>query len=124
MSHIVLLHARLQVTISLALAALLLWGLVCALRGSVGRGYIAALWVVELLGAAEAMLGLPLLLSSGRPLSMAMHMIYGALTVSMLPGTILFARGRAGRREALTYAFICLLLLVVAMRAYQTGGAG
>ncbi|MBX0327716.1 hypothetical protein K2Z83_08510 [Oscillochloris sp. ZM17-4] len=124
MSHLALFHARLQVTITLALAALLLWGLVCALRGAVGRGYTAALWVVGLLIIAEGLLGLPLLLSSARPARLALHIVYGAVAAALLPGAIAYSRGRSGRWEALTYAAICLFLLGVAARAYQTGGAG
>ncbi|NNJ13231.1 hypothetical protein EKD04_023175 [Chloroflexales bacterium ZM16-3] len=124
MSHLALFHARLQVTITLALAILVLWGLVCALRGAVGRGYTAALWVAELLIIAEALLGAPLLLGGARPAGLAMHMVYGAVALGLLPGVIAYSRGRAGRREALIYAAVCLFLLGVAMRAYQTGVVG
>jgi hypothetical protein len=124
MAHLALLHTRLQITISLALAALVLWGLLCALRGSVGRGYVAALWVAGLLILAEALLGLPLLLGAARPARLALHLVYGAVAAALIPGAALYCRGRSGRWEALTYAAACLFLLGVAARAYQTGGAG
>ncbi|MEI7772490.1 MAG: hypothetical protein WCI67_21050 [Chloroflexales bacterium] len=124
MSHLTLLHSRLQITISLALAALVLWGLACALRATVDRGYTAALWVAELLIVAEALLGLPLLLGAARPARMAMHLVYAAVALALLPGAIAYGRGRAGRREALTYAAVCLFLLGVAMRSGLTGGGG
>lgn len=122
MNHLALLHARLQITVSLVLAALLIWALVDALRGSVGRGYMAALWVAALLILAEALLGLPLLLGAARPARLALHLVYGAVAAALLPGAALYMRGRAGRWEALTYAAVCLFLLGVAARAYQTGG--
>ncbi len=121
MSHLATLHARLQVTITLALAALLLWGLLCALRGSVGRGYVAALWVAELLIITEGLLGLPLLFSSGQAGRLALHIIYGLVAAALLPGAIAYGRGRSGRWEALTFAVVCLFMLGVAARAYETG---
>ncbi len=124
MPHLTLLHSRLQITISLVLAALVIWGLVCALRGIVGRRYTAALWVVELLIIAEALLGLPMLLGAAWPARLAMHMVYGAVALALLPGAIAYGRGRAGRRQALTYATVCLFLLGVAMRAALTGVGG
>jgi hypothetical protein len=124
MSHLSLLHSRLQITIGLALAALVLWGLICALRGAVDRGYTAALWVAELLIIAEALLGLPLLFGAARPARLALHLIYGAVALALLPGAILYSRGRAGRWDALTYAAVCLFLLGVAMRADLTGVGG
>jgi hypothetical protein len=124
MPHLTLLHARLQITISLALAALVLWGLACALRGAVGRGYTAALWVAELLIIAEALLGLPLLFDAARPARLALHIVYGGVALALIPGAIAYGRGRAGRWDALTYAAVCLFLLGVAMRADLTGVGG
>jgi hypothetical protein len=124
MSHLTLLHARLQITITIVLAALVLWGLACALRGGVGRGYTAALWMAELLIIAEALLGLPLLFGVARPAHLALHIVYGAVALALIPGAIAYGRGRARRRDALTYAAVCLFLLGVALRAKLTGVGG
>jgi hypothetical protein len=124
MTHLALLHARLLITVLLALAALVIWGLLCAARGSVGGGYVAALWVAELLILAEGLLGLPLLLGTERPARLALHIVYGAVAAALIPGAVAYSRGRAGRWEALAYTAVCLFLLGVAARAYQTGGAG
>ncbi len=124
MPHLTLLHTRLQLTISLALVALVIWGLICALRGTVDRSYIAILWVVELLIIAEALLGIPLLLGAAQPVRLAMHIVYGGVALALLPGAITYGRGRAGRGQALIYAAVCLFLLGVAMRARLTGVGG
>ena len=121
MDRIAQLHSRLQVTISLVLAALIVWGLICYARGGLGRGYGAGLAVAELLILAECALGLILLLSGALPAGLALHIVYGAVAALVLPGVHLFNRGRRGRWEALTFAAACLFLLGVAIRAYQTG---
>ncbi|NTV63005.1 MAG: hypothetical protein HGA65_05660 [Oscillochloris sp.] len=122
MLHVLSLHTRLHVTITLVLVALLLWGLLNALRGSFGQGYLAALWVAELLIVAQAVLGVILLINSPQPLRMAMHIVYGLIALMILPGTLSFNRERTTRREALIYALVCFSLVIVVMRSYQTGG--
>ena len=123
MLHLSLLHTRLPITISLALTALVLWGVICALRGTVDRGYTAALWVAELLIIAQALLGLPLLFAAAQPARLAMHIVYGGVALALLPAASAYARGRVGRGQAVFYAVMCLFLLGVAMRAALTGGA-
>jgi hypothetical protein len=124
MLHLISLHARLQVTILFVLIALLLWGLVCVLRGGVSQGYTSALWVAVLLVVAQSLIGLALLFTTGQFLRMAMHLVYGGLTLAMLPGALLAARRRGGRREALIYTTVCMLTFVVTLRTYSTGGGG
>lgn len=122
MSHLILLHARLQVTISLVLAALIVWGLFCALRRTVSRSYTAVLWMTELLVITEALIGTVMLFSAIQPSRLAMHIVYGVVAITLLPGTILSTQGRSGRREALIYAAVCLFMLGIVGRSYQTGG--
>lgn len=123
MSRLALLHSRLQVTIAIALAVLVLWGLLCAVRGKVGRGYMAALAIGQLLLVAEGLLGLVLLFGASTPARLALHIVYGVVAALVLPGTALYNRGRSGRWEALIYAAAALFLLGIAIRAYQTGSA-
>jgi len=121
MDRITQLHSRLQVTITLALAALVVWGVVSYARGGVGRGYQAGLAIAQLLILAEGALGLILLVAGGAPGRLALHIVYGAVAALILPGVYLANRGRQGRWEALIYAAACLLLVGVAIRAYETG---
>lgn len=121
-AHLAQLHGRLQITISLVLAGLLIWGLFCAARGSVGRGYLAGLAIAQLLLLTQALIGLPVLLGAARPGALILHIIYGGVAVSCLPAVYLYNRGRAGRWEALTFAAVALFLLGVAIRAAQTSG--
>jgi hypothetical protein len=122
MERITLLHSRLPLTIAALLAVLLIWGLIAALRGRVGQGYTAALWVAALLIIAQCLLGLSLLVSAGQPGRMALHSIYGVVALLCLPGAFHYNRGRATRREALLFAAVCLFLLGIMLRAFVTAG--
>ena len=122
MERIALLHSRLPLTIAALLAVLLVWGLVAALRGRIGQGYPAALWVAALLISAQALLGLSLLFSAGLPGRMALHSIYGVVATLCLPAAFRSNRGHTTRREALVFAAVCLFLLGVVLRAFVTAG--
>ncbi|MFQ3663439.1 MAG: hypothetical protein SNJ69_13720 [Chloroflexaceae bacterium] len=121
MDRIAQLHSRLQLTLTALMAVLVIWALVCALRGRVGQSYIGSVWVAQLLIVAQCGLG-ALLLARNLALAgpLALHIIYGVVAVLLLPGAIAYNRGRAGRGEALVFATICLFLLVVVARAYET----
>lgn len=118
MARIAALHGRLQLTLTLLLAALLLWSLFCAARGRLGRGLLAGLWVAELLLAAQALLG-ALLLAGGAAVA-GLHLVYGVVALLALPLAISYVGGRTGRWEALTLALACLFLLGVLLRATVT----
>lgn len=122
MERIALLHGRLQLTISGLLVALMLWGLICAARGHVGRGYIAGLWVAQLLLLAQGALGLLLLAGGAGLAGMALHIIYGVVAALVIPAALAYNRGRASRWEALILAAACLFLLGVVIRAFETAG--
>jgi hypothetical protein len=122
MERILLLHGRLQLTIAALLALLLLWGLACALLGRVGRGYLAGLWVGQLLIVAQGALGLALVVGGARTPGLPLHSVYGVVAALCIPAALGYNRGRAGRWEALIYAAACLFLLGVVARAYQTAG--
>lgn len=120
MERIALLHGRLQLTITVLLATLVVWGLICAWRGRVGQGYLGAIWIAELLIVAQSLLGLALLFRAGFPAGLALHMIYGGVAVACLPAALAYNRGRATRWEALVLAAASLFLLGVVIRAYET----
>lgn len=115
------LHSRLQLTLSALLALLVLWGLVCAWRSRVGQGYLAALWVAQLLIGAQCLLGVLLLAGNlGAAGSLALHIVYGIVALLCLPGAFAYNRGRTGRWEALVFATVSLFLLGVVIRAFET----
>jgi heme A synthase len=122
MERIIQLHERLQVTITGVLVALLLWGLLLAALGRVGRGYLAGLWVAELLLAAQVLLGV-LIVLGGVPLGpLALHVIYGVVAALVIPAVAAYVGERDGRREALILAGTCLFLLGMVGRAFETAG--
>lgn len=121
MLRIALLHARLQITISLLLAILVLWGLVCALRSRVGQGYLVGLAIAQLLLMSQALLGLLLIFGNTQPARFALHIVYGIVGVTCLPGVYFYNGRRTGRWEALTYAGVTLFLLGIVIRSFETG---
>lgn len=122
MNTLVLMHARLLITIVLFFGALTLWGFVNYLRGlPVSGSYAGALVIGELLMLAEFILGLILLLNGRHPYREAIHILYGVVAVIMLPGTFSYTRGRDSRYEHLIYAAVCLFLCGIALRALETG---
>lgn len=120
MERIALLHSRLQLTISALLAILVIWGLICAMRGRVGQGYTAALWVGQLLLVAQSLLGLALLMGEAEPGRLGLHIVYGVVAVACLPAAFIYNRGRNTRWEALVLAAACLFLLGIVIRAFET----
>jgi hypothetical protein len=118
MERIAALHSRLQLTVGLLLAALLLWGLFCLLRAQVSRGFLAGLWVAQLLLLAQALLGGLLLVAGAR--APALHLVYGAVILAVIPGARSYVGARAGRREALILSGVCLFLLALLIRTGLT----
>lgn len=120
MERIALLHSSLQLTISVAVGVLMLWGLLCAALGRVASSYVAGLWVAELLVIAQAVLGV-LLVFGGAPLApLGLHIVYGVIAVLVIPVAIAYTRGRTTRWEALILAAGCLFLLGVVLRSFET----
>ena len=77
-------------------------------------------WVAQLIIGAQCLLGLGMLLADGRPGSLALHIIYGAVAAARLPAALAYIRGRATRWEALVLTAACLFLLGVVIRAFET----
>lgn len=121
-AHLAQLHSRLQITISLVLIGLLIWGLLAAARGGVGRGYLAGLAIAQLLLMAQALIGLVIAFGAPSAAGLILHYVYGVVAISCLPAAYLYNRGRTGRWEALTYAAAAFFVLGVAIRAAQTSG--
>src|ERR671924_836045 len=108
MNTLLLLHARLLITILLFFGALTLWGFFNYLRGeAISGGYSGALVIGELLMLAEFILGVILLVAGRHPYREAIHILYGVVAIIVLPGAFAYTRGRDSRFENLVYAAVC-----------------
>lgn len=122
MNTLLLLHARLLITILLFFGALTLWGFFAYLRGQpISGGYFGALAIGELLMLAEFILGVILLIVGRHPFREAIHILYGVVAIITLPGAFAYTRGRDSRFEYLIYAVVCLFLCGIALRGLETG---
>jgi heme A synthase len=122
MERIALLHSRLPFTTTALLVVLLLWGLVDLARGRVGQGLLALLWMAQLLVIAQSILGILLLLSNFRRPDLALHLIYGLLSVTFLPAALIYFREREGHRAVLTLLGCAFVLLILLLRTIETVG--
>jgi hypothetical protein len=52
----------------------------------------------------------------------ALHLIYGLLAVSALPAAALVARGRTGAEAAVVWMIAGIVLVILILRLFQTGG--
>ena len=122
MTFLLLMHARLLLTILLFFGALAIWGLAGFMRGqAISGGYRGALAIGELLLIAQFLIGVALLIGGRHAPREGVHILYGVVAIMTLPGTFAYTRGRDARYEQLIYALVCLFLCGVALRALETG---
>jgi hypothetical protein len=122
MASLILLHARLLITILLFFGALSIWGFFGYLRGQgVSGSYLGALAIGELLMLAEFALGVLLFVNGQQPYRPSIHILYGVVAIITLPGTFAYVRGRDSRWEQLIYVAACLFLCGIALRGLATG---
>jgi hypothetical protein len=114
------LHSRLQLTILLVLGGLLLWGLICAARRRVDPGFVASIWIAQLLLLAQAGLGFMLLIRGPSLLGLALHLIYALIAIAILPASLRYTHTMPPREAALTLTGMCFVLLIVVARAAET----
>src|SRR4051794_13160465 len=111
MNTLIVLHARLLITILLFFGALALSGFFSYLRGQgLSGSYRGGLAIGELLMLAQFILGVILLIGGRHPPREAVHILYGLVAVITLPGAFAYTRGRDSRYEQLIYAIVCLFL--------------
>ncbi|RRR69586.1 MAG: hypothetical protein EI684_15260 [Candidatus Viridilinea halotolerans] len=120
MDRIALLHTRLPITTLGLLGILLVWGLIEIARGRLSASFLAMIWVAQWLLSAQFLLGLMLLVGNVRRLDLALHVIYGVITVSFMPAALVYFRERVGRRAALHVVGCVVVLLVLLVRAVAT----
>jgi hypothetical protein len=119
-----LLFIHQRIAASLLLIALIagVWGLVrYAMRRGVNGSYWSVLAAVELLVLAQGLLGGFLWLGGLRPAEW-IHMMYGAVGAVIIPTYYGLSHGADDRRAGLMYAFLCLLLAGLTLRAMATAG--
>ncbi|WP_298817513.1 hypothetical protein [Chloroflexus sp.] len=119
MERLFALHSRLQLTIIIVIVASLLWALIVAWRNRGGMQPLSG--ILQLLIVAQALIGIPLLWYVD-PMRMALHLFYGVVAVGLIPAAAVALRARAPRVVGFVYAGILLMLLIVVIRLYETGG--
>lgn len=118
------LHARLGNSLALFMLALGIWALALyLLKREVSPGFMGALLIGETLALVQATVGAFLWVTAGSP-GRWVHILYGVLTVILIPFVYFRTEGRTTRREALIYGLLCLFLFGVSLRAASTGGPG
>jgi len=98
------------------------WALLTAVRGSgLSGSFWGAVMIGEGLLVAQGLIGAVLWLGGHQPARGAMHLLYGVLSVIVLPAALTYLRGREGRREALLFALVVLFTFGLIARAITTG---
>lgn len=116
-------HGRLANTALLYAAILGIWGLWRFIRKqNLDSSFFGALVIAEVLFLFQISLGLYLWLSGVGKLSSGVHVLYGVVSVMVLPGIYLYTRGDDRRRTILIYAAGFLFLVGILIRAMMTAG--
>lgn len=122
MDFILLMHARLVITITLVFGVLSLWGLANHLRGRpTSRFYMAWLVVGQLLVITEFVFGVAALAAGYQPYETWTHSMYGVIALISVPAAYLYIRTRNTRWQQLIWALVCLFMAGIALRALETG---
>ena len=116
-------HGRLANTALLYAIILGVWGLWRFIRKqSMDSNYWGALVIAEVLILVQIALGLYLWISGVGELSSGVHVLYGVVSVMVLPGIYLYTRGDDKRRVLIIYSAGFLFLVGILIRAMVTAG--
>ena len=117
-------HGRLGNTALIFSIAMSLWGLWRFFRRQgVDSNYWGALVIAEILYLAQAGLGAFLFFSGvGDLAGQTIHILYGVVSVLVVPGIFMYTRGNEQRRSMLIYGVGFLFLIGVILRAITTAG--
>ncbi len=97
------------------------WGFIRFFRKQGMDGnYWGAVWLSPVLGLAQAVLGLIMVLMGLGATVRLVHYLYGSLVVISVPAAFAFTRGRDDRAAALIYAAVLTLVSVFGARAQMT----
>jgi hypothetical protein len=114
------LAAQITLVLVVVLGAWAVW--LAATRRSIRPAIIGGLaWAVILL-VATGLVGATIAVTKGPPKD-PLHLVYGLLAISVLPGAWGIARLRDdARRSAMVLAIAMIVLLILVLRLFQTGG--
>lgn len=115
-------HARLGNTAMLYALILTLWGLWRYFRQQgINSNYWGALVVAEVVFLVQAGLGLFMWLSgSGELAGQYIHILYGVVSILVIPGVYIYTRGDESRRSMVVFSLACLFLVGIALRSMAT----
>ena len=118
-------HGRLANTALLYTGILALWGLWRFFRRQgVDSSYWGAVMIAEILYLAQAGLGAFIYFTGiGNLAGRSMHILYGVVSVLVIPGIFFYTRGDEQRRVILIYAIGLLFTIGILLRAMSTVGA-
>jgi hypothetical protein len=120
MEHILRLHANLLFTILLVFSVLALWALILGLLRASGWS-VAPQWHGDR-SAARAVGMRPRCDTAGARVTAAppeMHILYGIIALLTIPIAHSSARNREPRSQGLMYAFACMFVCIIALRAVE-----
>ena len=90
-------------------------------RRPAGSFFVAgALWTGLVVGLA-AVLGVGAAIADHAPHDL-LHIVYGVLAVGVMPGAAIVAGGRTGPRQTVVWAIAGIVLVILILRLFQTGG--
>ena len=113
-------HSRLPYVLMGYMAAMTVWGLwLYFRRRPLNPGYFYGLSLGVLLIAAQALLGLTLLLSGLRAVQL-IHYLYGAVALLALPLTVLYLRSTGWQRGMLIVGLVCAVIIGLVWRGMAT----
>jgi hypothetical protein len=117
-------HGKLANTALLYTIILAVWGLWRFFRRQgVDGSYWGALLIAEILYVAQASLGAFLLISGiGDLAGRYMHILYGIVSVLVVPAIFFYTHGNEQRRAMLIYGVGLLFLVGVILRGMATAG--
>lgn len=117
-------HGRLANTALLYVALMGVWGLWRFFRRQgIDGSYWGALIIAEVLLAIQVILGFYLWISgTGFLPRAAVHILYGIVSLLVVPGIFLYTRGDDQRRAVLLYGVGFLFLIGVVIRGMATAG--
>jgi hypothetical protein len=115
-------HGRLGYTAMYYTIILAVWGMWRYLRKQgVDSGYCGALVIAEILYILQAALGAFLWISQiGNLAGHAIHILYGVVSVLVVPGVFVYTHGDDRRRASLLYGLFFLFLIGIIIRAITT----
>jgi hypothetical protein len=118
-------HGRLANTAMFYVIIMAVWGLWRYFRRQGVEGsYWGALVIAEVLIILQALLGVTLWATGqGSLAGRGMHVLYGVVSVLVIPMAFAYTRGDQERRSMLVYGASFLFLVGIILRAISTAGA-